>query len=384
MKIENVDCEIKEGEGVSPFVGLFRSRFAKLSKILRGPSFNPSPIRSAGEKVEVAGIVSSPPRKTKGGHMVFDLEDPTGSTSVWSFDGNGRGCSQAPEVLPDEVVGVVGRRWDGGIAAERIVWPDVYRKPSTGEGKVAVVADLHVGSVDFCEGAWRRLASWLHGNPVDLLIVAGDIVDGVGIFPNQLRRLAITDIYRQYEYAFDEMLKLIPEGIDVLIVPGNHDMARPLEPQPPISSCSPLKAIVRGTFHMGTNPCTVEFDGVRILVYHGKSLDDLAKRGFDYNRPAEMAARLLRSRHLAPIWGGETPLAPTPEDKLVIEQVPDIFVVAHSHVSQVMNYKGVIVICPGTFQGPTDYTERMGIKPTPGTAVLINLKTMEVKKLCFA
>jgi DNA polymerase II small subunit len=383
MKVENVNCEIKNGEGVSPFVSLFRSRFTKLSKILRGPTFNPSPIRSAGERAEVAGLVASPPKRTKGGHVVFDLEDLTGSAAVWSF-GNGRGCPEVSQVLPDEVVGIVGRRWDGGIAAERILWPDAYHRPRVGEGKVAVVADLHVGSVDFCEGAWRRFTSWLHKNPVDLLIIAGDVVDGVGIFPNQLRRLLITDIYRQYEYAFDEMLKLIPEGIEVLIIPGNHDMVRPLEPQPPLSDISFIRIVAKGAFHMGANPCTVEFDGVRILVYHGKSLDDLAKRGFDYNRPAEMAARLLRSRHLAPIWGGETPLAPTPEDELVIEQVPDIFVVAHSHVSQVMNYKGVIVICPGTFQGPTDYTERMGIKPTPGTAVLIDLKTMEVKKLCFA
>jgi DNA polymerase II small subunit len=383
MRVENVNCEIG-GEGISPFVSLFRSRFAKLSKILRGPTFNPSPIRSAGERAEVAGLVVSPPRKTKGGHMVFDLEDSSGSTAVWSFDGNGRGCPQAPEILPDEVVGVVGRRWNGGIAAERIVWPDVYRKPKAGEGKVAIVADLHVGSQDFHEGAWRKFTGWLHKNPVGLVIVAGDIVDGVGVFPGQLERLLITDIYRQYEYALEEMLKLIPEGTEVLIVPGNHDMVRPLEPQPPLSDISFIRIVAKGAFHMGTNPCTVEFGGVRILVYHGKSLDDLVKRGFDYNKPAEMAARLLKSRHLAPIWGGETPLAPTQEDEMVIEQTPDVFVIAHSHVFQTASYNGVKIVCPGTFQGPTNYTERVGIRPSVGTVALIDLKTMEVRKVCFA
>jgi DNA polymerase II small subunit len=374
MRITNVPTTC--GEGVDSFAELFRSRYQKLSKLFRGV-MRPSPIRSLGERAEAVGLVSSEPKRTRRGHTVFDLEDPSGTVSVWSFDGNGRGCPEASQVLPDEVVGVVGRKWNGGIVAEKILWPEVSGfRPGRGRGRVAVTADIHIGSKEFMKGAWNRFISWLRTNPVDLVIVAGDLVAGVGVYPGQQKDLVIPDIRRQYEAA-RELLEEIPESTEIVVVPGNHDLVRPLEPQPPIP-------VELGRAKRGTNPCYIEFNGVKILVYHGKSFDDLAKRGFSFNRPVEMAVRLLRSRHLAPVWGGETPLAPTSEDHMVIEETPDLFVVAHSHVFGYGSYRGVTVVSAGPFQGPTDYTERTGIKPTPGTVGLIDLETFEVKKLCFA
>jgi DNA polymerase II small subunit len=373
MRVINVPTTC--GEEFGSFTDLFRSRYQKLSRLFRG-AMRPSPVRSLGERAEAVGLVSSEPRKTKKGHTVFDLEDPSGIVSVWSFEGNGRGCPEASQVLPDEVVGVVGRKWNGGIAAEKILWPEVSHRPNKGKGRIVVTADLHVGSKDFVRGAWDRFVSWLQSNPVDLVIVAGDLVAGVGVYPNQQKDLVIPSIRRQYETA-RELLEGMPESTEIVVIPGNHDLVRPLEPQPPIP-------VELGRVRRGTNPCYIEFNGVKILVYHGKSFDDLAKRGFNFNRPVETAARLLKSRHLAPVWGGETPLAPTTEDHMVIEEIPDIFVVAHSHVFGYGSYRGVTVVSAGCFQGPTDYTERMGIRPTPGVVGLVDLETMEVRRLCFA
>ena len=38
---------------------------------------------------------------------------------------------------------------------------------------------------------------------------------------------------------------------------------------------------------------------------------------------------LLKSRHLSPIYGNRTPIAPESEDMMVIDDVPDIFHAGH-------------------------------------------------------
>ena len=66
---------------------------------------------------------------------------------------------------------------------------------------------------------------------VQYFVLTGDGVDGVGIYPGQERHLAITDLFNQYgELA--RMLEDIPDWVDVVMLPGNHDAVRPAEPQP--------------------------------------------------------------------------------------------------------------------------------------------------------
>jgi DNA polymerase II small subunit len=68
---------------------------------------------------------------------------------------------------------------------------------------------------------------------------------------------------------------------------------------------------------------------------------------------------------------------------MVIDEVPDVFVMGHTHAFDVNNYKGVNLISAGTMQGQTDFQKRMGHKPDPGRVALINLKTRDtiVKEL---
>mgnify|MGYP001262419254 CR=1 FL=1 len=76
------------------------------------------------------------------------------------------------------------------------------------------------------------------------------------------------------------------------------------------------------------NPCDFSLHGVRVLSYHGKSIDDFVAtlRSVSYSQPERAMQAMLERRHLAPSWGGKTPLSPEPEDNLVISTVPDIFV----------------------------------------------------------
>jgi len=87
---------------------------------------------------------------------------------------------------------------------------------------------------------------------------------------------------------------------------------------------------------------------------------------------------LLKARHLSPIYGSQTPIAPEVEDMMIIDQVPDIFQTGHVHVLNLDMYRGVLLVNSRAWQTQTSFQASVGITPTPGLAVLVNLKTFKV------
>ena len=164
------------------------------------------------------------------------------------------------------------------------------------------------------------------------VVIGGDVVDGVGVFPNQEYELAERDIYKQYEMV-SEKLKLVPQHLQMFVIPGNHDATRQALPQPmiPKKYAASLHALKNIT--MLGDPTLFKLHGVSILSYHGRSLDDVLATtpGLSYEKPQDAMKVLLRARHVAPIFGLRTPIAPEVEDHLVIEEVPDIFHAGHVH-----------------------------------------------------
>jgi DNA polymerase II small subunit len=73
-----------------------------------------------------------------------------------------------------------------------------------------------------------------------------------------------------------------------------------------------------------------EIHDVKFLVYHGRSFDDFVATmpGVDRKNPTPSMIKMLQKRHLAPIYGGRTAIAPEDVDYLVIEDVPDVFTAA--------------------------------------------------------
>ena len=135
----------------------------------------------------------------------------------------------------------------------------------------------------------------------------------------------------------------------------------------------------RSNITMVGNPSMIALNGVKVLIYHGQSIDDLVRTtpGMKYESPTEVMVHLLKARHLGPIYGGSTPIAPESEDMLVIDDVPDIFQTGHVHISGLETYKGVLLLNSGTWQKQTGFQASVGITPTPGIAILVNLKTLK-------
>ena len=93
--------------------------------------------------------------------------------------------------------------------------------------------------------------------------------------------------------------------------------------------------------------------------------------------------RFLQARHLSPIYGSQTPIAPETEDMMVIDEVPDIFHAGHVHVVGFDMYRGVLILNSGAWQHQTPFQAGVGITPTTGMAVIVNLKTFKVYRKEF-
>lgn len=378
-------------QGVQGFQKLFMSRYSKLLSIVkqRPNTFYEkiSEIKVGKGRHRVAGLVLSKKMKKGRGEIVVD--DETGKLDVALLDDETR--KSVSDLLLDQLAVVefeFSKR--GDVIGKSVYPPDTPdRVLSLSKKRVyaLLLSDLHLGSKTFLYDAFQRLILWLCGNiehedithRVKYVVIAGDVVDGVGIYPGQESDLDEPDIYKQF-IRLSKLLELIPKNVKVFIIPGNHDPTRQALPQPaiPRKYAEPLYRLENVTL-LG-NPTNLRLNGVNTLVYHGRSLDDVigVVPGLTVTRPALAMKVLLKARHLAPIYGGRTAIAPEPEDHLVIEDVPDVFHSGHIHVLDSEQYKGTLIVNSGTWQAQTGYQANMGIEPTPGIVPVVDLSTLNV------
>jgi len=398
---------VTEGK-LSDIKSLFNSRLSKIRNLMiEGRCLPRRPISNANAhrnrhrysskeyEITIVGLVSEP-RWTKAGNLMFLLEDettqiqcllkpPTGANPLHaSLDG----------LMNDDVVGVSGT-FSNDIKeiffVSNIHLPPLPRRAKNAATldesvSAAFLSDVHVGSKTFLEPQWKKMIDWFKTDPlaktIKYFVLSGDGVDGVGIYPGQDRHLAITDLFKQYG-ALASLLGDLPDWVDVIILPGNHDAVRPAEPQPALDP--EVQQDYSDAVFVG-NPCDFSLHGVRILSYHGKSIDDFVAglRSVTYSKP-EMAMRsMLERRHLAPSWGGKTPLSPEPEDSMVIGTIPDIFVTGHVHGQFVGDHKGTTIVHSSTWQDQTDYQRMLGFQPKPCILTVINLHTHASASIPFA
>ncbi|WP_435348332.1 DNA-directed DNA polymerase II small subunit [Haloarchaeobius sp. HRN-SO-5] len=375
----------------SDFVKVFRDRYDKLGGKLRG-RVNHRPTDAiatmpGGSEVALVGMVNDV-RSTASGHWLVELEDTKGTFPCLVMKDRDI-AGMVEELLFDEVIAVEGTLSDdaGIVFVDTMHFPDVPRtyEPSYADRHVqaALISDVHVGSQEFMAEEWDLFTDWLstaEAEHVEYLLIAGDMVEGVGVYPNQDEELDVVDIYDQYE-TFNEKLKQVPGDLEIVMIPGNHDAVRLAEPQPGFDE--ELRDIMSAHDpRIVSNPSTVTIDGVSVLLYHGVSLDEvIAETPEDtasYDEPHRAMYQLLKKRHVAPQYGGHTRLAPEEEDYLVIEDVPDIFHTGHVHKLGFGKYHNVLAINSGCWQSQTDFQKSVNIDPDAGFAPIVDLDTLDV------
>lgn len=385
--ITNKDIEYSNGT-VDGFVSHFKSRLEQLRAIveqhrsaLNGKVANLESLRSYsdGREVTVLGIISNK-ITTKNGNIMVIIEDETSDYKIMFMNGtSGQGkdlFEKARHLVNDEVIGVKGKLSGPFVIAKEMIWPDVpirERKKTEDDIAIAFISDLQIGSKLFMEKQFLNFIKWLNGNfdehqalasKVKYVVVDGDIVDGIGVYPNQDRDLAILDIYAQYKLFFN-LISMIPDYIHIFVTPGNHDAVQRAEPQPQLGAelVGDFKA---DNVHILPNPSYLTLHGIDVLAYHGTSLDSIIRAipGTSYAKPEQAMIEILKRRHLSPIYGGNI-IVPSKNDNMVIDKIPDILHMGHVHKNCIANYHGVDIINSGTWQSTTDYQLAQGHIPSP-------------------
>ncbi|MCL5430471.1 MAG: DNA-directed DNA polymerase II small subunit [Candidatus Marsarchaeota archaeon] len=388
------------------FVEYFKSRLRKLRAYLEshggsvdGLISNLGSLKSlaSGREVTVIGIVTAK-SITKNGHTMVILEDEEGSARVLFMSGTSDLAksllSKASTIVNDEVLAIKGKISGPFVIANDVIWPDVPikdRKKIEDDLAIAFMSDVHVGSKRFMDKNFSHMIQWLNGNIPDnkelagkikYIVIAGDVVDGIGIYPGHETDLAMFDIYTQYKELF-RYLSAIPDYIHIFLMPGNHDAVQRAEPQPP-PSAEILSDFSKSNIHVLSNPSYLSAHGLDILAYHGTSLDSIisAIPGMSYAHPEKAMVELLKRRHISPIYGGNV-VVPTKEDNLVISKIPDILHMGHIHKNGLTNYHGVEIVNSGTWQARTDFQIRQGHIPTPCILPVYEMKSRNFTTVNF-
>ena len=395
-KVEIMDeKDISEDEkDVPEFLQYYNDRYDKMKKLLMrrkelqaATTLNRLERRSEGEEATAIGFVKEK-YSTNSGKWIVTLEDKTGTFKALVDERDGE------RIVPDEAIGVIGSMGGDIIYANSVVRPDLPIpdgvETTSEDVEAAYISDLHLGSKDTRHDKFDEFAEWLKSEDaekVGYVVITGDIVEGVGSYPGQKEELEVTDIYKQYEL-FEEWVQKVPEHIQIIAGPGNHDITRLAEPQPRMPEKVFPEIHDYDNFHLVQNPQMVRLHairskGIKNLMYHGYSFDDHVDQIQDlrekaYEEPHHVMIDLLKRRHLAPTYGSNQ-LSPEGEDHLAITEKPDIFVSGHFHSHSNESYKGVNVINSSSFQEQTDFQKRVGHEPDPGKVTLVNFKTRNTR-----
>jgi DNA polymerase II small subunit len=402
-KVNNRPNDRSSGSAAD-FVSYFSNRLTKIKALIEThrnyillPSIDSMKSLTSGREVCIAGIVTSK-IVTKKGNIMVTIEDETGESKVMFMAGTSQQAREllqkSQSIINDEVIAVRGKISNIFVIASEMIWPDIpitKRKEVADDIAIAFMSDIHVGSKRFMQKNFEHAIQWLNGNveekrdiaaKIKYIIMAGDVADGIGVYPGQENDLAIFDIYDQYSMLF-KYIDAIPDYIHVFVMPGNHDAVQRAEPQPPLTS-ELMRDFRKDNVHILSNPSWVNAHGLDILAYHGTSLDSIisAIPGTSYAAPERAMIEVLKRRHLSPIYGGNV-IVPSKEDNLVIEKVPDIMHFGHIHKNAIADYHGVGIVNSGTWQARTDFQIRQGHIPSPCVLPVYEAKSQAFSQINF-
>jgi len=383
--------KITTGAGVKGYNALFSSRFNKLKRVISDrpesrmlKSLASIKTAKTDDDMYVCGLVTM--KNSERNITKLILEDPSGSFEGIIFDSELQ--KTADTLMSDQFVMVrIGMGKNSGFIIKDLILPDLPDQASNKsetDAYAVFLSDLHIGSKYFMEEEFSDFVSWLSSpdpvaRKIRFVLIGGDIVDGVGIYPNQNKELVCQTIEEQLDKVVS-LLDKIPKNVQIIIMPGNHDPGRRALPQPAIPEKYNSALWERENVVMVGNPAMISLNGVKVLMFHGQSIDDIVKTtpGMKYDEPTNVMKHLLKARHLSPIYGSQTPIAPEMEDLMVIEDIPDIFHVGHVHKAQLDMYKGILLVNSGSWQKQTPFQASVGMTPNPGIALMVNLKTFQV------
>lgn len=410
---------------VNDFTLYFNKRLQYFTDLLKGRINMENVMRisqlrnlyDTNSEVSIIGLVSEI-NQTKNGHMMLTIEDKSAEIKCFinnkKIDPNEKEYSKElhekiQNLCLDEGIGINGNIGNAIVWVNDIIIPSppnsVELRKTENEYYVCFISDIHFGAKVFVDDAFQRFVDFLNGNTqneelnnvakkVKYIIVAGDVIEGIGIYPNQGKDARVLSTELQYHEAA-RWFSQIPKDKTIIIIPGNHDTDRLSEPQPKLPYHKAYSLYNMENVIMLSNPSIVRLfeddpeGGLDFYLYHGGSIfyyadmiQNLREKG-GAKTPEEVIKYLLEKRHLAPSHGSTLYIPDSQQDPLVIKKMPDFFITGHTHKLSLANYKGCTIISCGCWVEMSEYQEKMGMYPDIGKCTLINTKTRKPKIINF-
>lgn len=393
---------------VKDFITHFRNRYEEMKNYLEEKQdlenlISIGKIPPEKNKFSIIGMVIDK-KTTKNKNIILTIEDLTGIMKVLISSNKEGLVEESEDITLDSILAFKGVGNKEIMFVNEIIFPDTYlseRKKGVVDEYALFTGDVHFGSKNFLENDFLKFIDYLNGKfpntpeieKIKYLFIVGDLITGVGNYPNQEPDLLVVDLEDQFK-GIANLLSKIRKDIKIIISPGNHDCVRLMEPQPLLDEKYSWPLYELENVLITENPSLVNigemdgFEGFNILTYHGFSFpyyaNNVSKLMLEktMNEPEKIMKYLLKNRHLAPTHGS-TQYFPLEKDGLLIRRVPDIFVSGHTHKSGVVYYNNILIVSSSSWEGLTPYQEKFGNKPDHCKVPMFNLKTRAIKILDF-
>jgi len=203
--------------------------------------------------------------------------------------------------------------------------------------KFGLASDLHFSSLFHLPKTFHTAMKILEDRGITRVYIAGDIVDGYGIYPGHLENLIEATVERQTDVAATEFSK--HPGLEFWGIAGNHDYSHTK-----MNGVRPLALIENkcdNFKNLGEIRADVIYHGIRIRLLHGAG-----GRSYSLSYPTQC--------YLRDYFKGL--------DRSEMANVPHIMGVGHYHTQYFSKDHGVYILQPGSFQsGENEYCARRGL-----------------------
>lgn len=202
--------------------------------------------------------------------------------------------------------------------------------------KIGIVSDTHIGSKQSRIDALNDFYDYAKREGVMIMLHAGDLIDGVGVYSGQESNLAAFTLEDQVELAITTYPK---NGLETLMISGNHDLKQYQKGRSPdpVKLFSDKRPDIQylGKFH------------ARIVLEDSIIYIDLIHPSYG----SAYAVSYHIQKYIERIKPGEK---------------PNILVWGHQHDAMYIFYRNIHTVKAGSFQDQTEYSLRKGLYTTIG------------------
>ncbi len=190
-------------------------------------------------------------------------------------------------------------------------------------GKIIVLSGINEGDEDN-EELFKRLSK----ENADGIIILGNVIN-----EHRLLKKGLLPAYGYKQLA--NHLEQLPKSQFKIVIPGENDETNRGLPQKPLSFKLIKDFNNISNFRLLGNPSEIKLNDQLVLMYSGQGLKCYS--GFDEEYAIK---KMLKTRHLAPT-PGVVPLLASSKDRLIIEDIPDIFLISSTREPHDIMYKGI-------------------------------------------